>query len=274
MHSIKLFLPVIFSIGIIVASCTSKDPGKRILRAAVDADELPSLKDKKVLMVYGGWPGHKPKEFTEKISELLKKEGAIVTVSDSVDVYADKSIMSSVDLIIQSITMDKINKEQIEGLVKAVKGGVGFAGTHGGFCDAFRENTTYQYMTGGQFVAHPGGQIKYTVNILDKNDLITRGFDDFDTKTEQYYMHVDPNVKVLATTTFDGKHDDWIEGAIMPVIWKKYFAKGRIFYLALGHNPEEFDQPEVQKLLMNGLKWASGSKYLPKEDWLNPVYQD
>ncbi|MEE4284612.1 MAG: ThuA domain-containing protein [Mariniphaga sp.] len=235
-------------------------------------DELPSLKGKKILMVWGGWEGHEPKQVTYKLKPLLEKEGAIITVSDSLGVYANKELMSSVDLIIQAWTMGKISKEQEKGLLDAVKNGTGIAGAHGGLGDSFRENTGYQYMVGGQWVAHPGNIHNHTINITDKNDPITRGINDFQLNSEQYYMHIDPNVKVLATTSFTGEFDNWIDGAVMPVAWKKTFGKGRVFYLSPGHVADDFNSPELMELFLRGIRWASGSKYLPKEEWMSPVY--
>lgn len=236
------------------------------------ADDLPSLKGKKVLMVWGGWEGHHPKELTEKILPYLKEQGAIVTVSDSLGVYTNKKIMDETDLIFQSWTMGKISKEQEKGLLEAVKNGAGLAGTHGGIGDSFRENTEYQFMVGGQWVAHPGGVIDYSVEITDKKDPLTQGVKNFAIKSEQYYMQVDPNVKVLATTTFSGEHGDWFTGAVVPVVWKKMYGKGRVFYISVGHTPADFDIDSSWEILTRGIKWASGSKYLPKENWVNPVY--
>ncbi|TSE10825.1 ThuA domain-containing protein [Aquimarina algiphila] len=239
----------------------------------LEKDELPSLKGKKVIMVYGGWDGHQPKVFADRVNAWLKTKGAEVTVSNSLDIYADEKKMSETDLIIQYWTMGEITKEQEKGLLQAVKNGTGLAGCHGGLGDSFRKNTEYQYMIGGQWVAHPGGKIDYKVDIVNIDDPITKGLTDFDIKdTEQYYMHVDPNSKVLATTTFGNKHNGWIEGAVMPVSWKKHYAKGRIFYLSIGHDPKDFDTPSAWKLLTRGIRWASGSKYQPKENTFNPIY--
>lgn len=235
--------------------------------------ELPSLEGKKILIVWGGWEGHSPKEFAERMEKWTKMEGATVTVSNSLDSYTDSVLMASVDLIIQYRTMDKISQEQEQALLAAVKGGVGFAGCHGGIGDSFRQNTDFQYMVGGQWVAHPGGEIDYRVNITNVEDPVTEGVEGFDIHTEQYYMHIDPNVKVLATTIFSGDHDSWIDGAVMPVAWKKYFGKGRIFYLSIGHSPETFDVPEVWTMLSRGIRWASGSKHQELESWLQPAYR-
>lgn len=237
-----------------------------------DADELPSLKGKKIVMVWGGWPGHSPKEMTEMLVPYLEKEGAIVTIYNSLDVYTDKKIMDDTDLIIQSWTMGEITGEQSKGLLNAVKNGTGLAGCHGGTGDSFREDTEYQFMVGGQWVAHPGGIIDYTVEITDKNDPVSKGLNNFKIKSEQYYLHVDPNIKVLATTTFDGSQNEGYKGAVIPVAWKKTYGKGRVFYISVGHTPADFDIPESWEMLTRGIKWASGSKYLPQEKWVSPVY--
>lgn len=232
-----------------------------------------SLKDKKILVVWGGWEGHSPGKFAEIMIPWLKSQGAIVTVSESLDIYTDKKVMDETDLIIQSWTMGEISGDQAKGLIECVKNGAGIFGVHGGTGDSFRNNTEFQYMIGGQWVAHPGGVFDYRVDITDKNDPVTKGVNSFDIKSEQYYLHVDPNVKVLATTTFSGDHDPWIEGAVIPVVWKKYYGKGRVFYISIGHDPAELQMPEPWKITTRGIEWTAASKYEPIEKVLQPVYK-
>ncbi len=235
---------------------------------------LPSLNGRKVLFTYGGWEGHEPEKFRDYIVPWLREEGAEVLVYDSLEVYADEKIMASIDLIIQIRTMSEIKPEESKGLLTAIKNGCGIAGWHGGMCDAFRNNTEYQYMTGGQWVAHPGGEIEYTVKVTNSSDEIMDGLADFPMKSEQYFMHIDPNVKVLATTTFNGENDDWINGAVMPVCWKKYYGKGRVFYTSLGHNLAHVTTvTEAITIIKRGIQWASASRNAPTEKWLKPIYQ-
>ncbi|MEI9808283.1 MAG: ThuA domain-containing protein [Bacteroidota bacterium] len=187
-----------------------------------EARELPSLKGRKILFTYGGWPGHEPEKFRDYMVPWLKGEGADVLVHNNLDPYTDKALMDSIDMVMQIATMSQISKEQEKGLLEAIeKDGTGMAGWHGGMGDAFRNNPDYQFMTGGQWVAHPGGVIDYKVKITDHKDEVTKGLKDFDMHSEQYYMHIDPNVKVLATTRFNGKINTWIDGCIIPVTWKK-----------------------------------------------------
>ncbi|MFI5368959.1 MAG: ThuA domain-containing protein, partial [Spirochaetia bacterium] len=148
---------------------------------------------------------------------------------------------------------------QEKGLLKAVESGAGIAGWHGGMGDSFRASTDYQFMVGGQWVAHPGGVIPYRVNILQRPDPITRGITDFNMLSEQYYMHVDPSNEVLATTTFGGDLHPWIAGTVMPVVWKRKYGNGRVFYCSLGHVAKDFEVPEAVTLVQRGMLWAAGA---------------
>jgi type 1 glutamine amidotransferase len=213
---------------------------------------------KKALFVWGGWEGHEPKKCVDIFAPWLEEQGFEVEISDTLDSYLDAEKMKSLDLIVQVFTMAQISREQERGLLEAVKSGVGIAGWHGGLADAFRNNTEYQFMVGGQWVAHPGGIIDYEVNIIDHEDPITAGLSDFKMHSEQYYMHVDPINEVLATTTFSGEHASWIDGIVMPVVWKKMYGKGRVFYTSLGHVAKDFDVPQAREIVKRGMLWAAG----------------
>ena len=211
---------------------------------------------KRALMVWGGWEGHEPKQCVDIFAPLLEAAGYKVDIRDTLDCYLEPE-MSQYDLINQVFTMSTISKDQEAGLLGAIKNGAGYAGWHGGMADAFRNNTEYQFMVGGQWVAHPGNIIEYTVDIVQPDDPIVAGMGSFKMNSEQYYMHVDPSNEVLATTTFSGEHCAWIEGTVMPVVWKRMWGKGKIFYCSLGHVAKDFDVPEAREIVRRGLLWAS-----------------
>lgn len=214
---------------------------------------------KKALIVFGGWDGHEPEKCADIAANILKKEGFEVETSNKLDAYLNEKKMMALSLVIPVWTMGSISAEQEKGLLNAVRSGAGVAGWHGGMGDAFRQNTEYQFMTGGQWVAHPGGIVDYTVNIIKRDDPITRGLSDFKMHSEQYYMHVDPGNEVLVTTTFTGEHDGvhWIKGTVMPVVWKRRYGEGKIFYSSLGHVAADFDVPEVKEIIRRGMLWAA-----------------
>ncbi len=224
---------------------------------AIQALASEGLKGKTVLFVHGGWEGHDPRGCREVFVPWLKEEGANVIESDKLSIYKDKAVMGSVDLIVQVWTMGTLQPDEEAGLLEAVRNGAGIAGWHGGLGDSFRNSTEYQFMIGGQWVAHPGNIIDYDVDIKDRKDPVTKGLKRFHMKSEQYYMHVDPAVKVLATTTIKGKGAPWIEGVVMPAVWKKVYGNGRVFYSSLGHVAADFQVPEALEIMKRGIRWAA-----------------
>lgn len=209
------------------------------------------------LMVWGGWEGHEPRQCVEVFAPFLREHGFDVRVENTLDVYLEKDYMEALSLVVPVWTMGQIAGEQEQGLLAAIRSGVGIAGWHGGMGDSFRNNTEYQFMVGGQWVAHPGGIVDYTVNIINHQDPITAGLSDFTMHSEQYYMHVDPSNEVLATTTFSAEHCPWIGGCVMPVVWKRRYGEGRVFYTSLGHVAADFEVPEAREIVQRGMLWAA-----------------
>lgn len=213
--------------------------------------------NKKALIVWGGWEGHEPEKCAHLFASFLEENGFDVEISNTLDSWLDAEKMSRLSLVVPVWTMGTITNDQLSGLLEAVKNGTGLAGWHGGMADAFRDATEYQFMVGGQWVAHPGNLIDYEVNIVDHDDPIMAGIGDFKIHSEQYYLHVDPSNKVLATTTFSGIAAPWIKGTVMPVAWKRAWGAGKVFYCSLGHVAADFDVPEARKIVQRGLLWAS-----------------
>lgn len=227
------------------------------------------MASKRALIVWGGWDGHQPKAVAELFQRALVDHGFEVTTESTLEAYEDAALMASLDLIVPVWTMGTITPEQEKPLLEAVKRGVGLAGCHGGMCDSFRNATEYQFMTGGQWVAHPGNDgVEYTVRITQPDHFITRGAPrEFQVSSEQYYLHVDPAVKVLAVTEFptaegphtpNGKFD-------MPVIWTKFYGEGRVAYNSLGHQANIVAMPEVLGLMTRAMLWASHSESLARD---------
>ena len=211
---------------------------------------------REALIAWGGWSGHEPEQGATIVKAMLEEKGFKVRVETTTKAFADPAI-AELSLIVPIYTMSKIEKEELASLTKAVEGGVGLGGYHGGMCDAFRDAVDYQFMCGGQWVAHPGNIIDYRVNITKTDDAIMHGIGDFPYRSEQYYMHVDPSNEVLATTTFSGEHAPWTKGVVMPVVWKRKHGNGRVFYSSLGHVTKEFEVPEMKTILKRGLLWAA-----------------
>lgn len=218
---------------------------------------------KKALIVWGGWDGHQPKEVAAIFRGVLEGEGFEVEVSDTLEAFADGDKLKALDLIVPVWTMGRIDQKLVDNVSAAVQSGVGLAGCHGGMCDSFRENVDWQFMTGGQWVAHPGNDgIEFIVNLSNSSSPLTEDMQDFTVKSEQYYLHVDPAVEVLATTRFPlvpGPHS--LNKAVdMPVVWTKRWGVGRVYYNALGHQANIMEMDAVKELMRRGFLWCAEGK--------------
>ncbi len=218
---------------------------------------------KSALIVWGGWDGHEPEQVAAHFASVLEAEGFDVRVSNTLDAFLTNDL-TKMSLIVPVWTMGEITGEQCKAVCDAVSvHGVGIAGCHGGMCDSFRSNTEWQFMTGGQWVAHPGDTgVRYKVSFCSSHPIVG-GLADFDVTSEQYYLHTDPGNEVLATTRFPnaagpGPHSANI--CEMPQVWVKSFGRGRVFYNALGHNRAVFDIEPVTELMRRGFLWAADGK--------------
>ena len=224
------------------------------------------------LVVRGGWDGHQPVETTDLFIPFLEANGFTVRVEGSPAPYADADYMSTVDLIVQTNTMTTIEKDEFQGLRAAIENGTGLGGWHGGIADSYRNNVDYLQLIGGQFAAHPGkhpdertgeqsdNYVPYTVNMLPAaaDHPITRGIEDFDLVSEQYWVLHDDYNDVLATTTQAVRPwDPWNRPIISPAIWTRHWGKGRIFVSTPGHRVEVVQNPNVRTIIERGLLWAA-----------------
>ncbi len=215
---------------------------------------------RKALITWGGWEGHEPDKVAAIFRSILEEDGMDVTVTDSLACFDDAEALKPLDLIVPVWTMSELSKEAAENVSEAVSRGTGLAGCHGGMCDAFRANVLWQFMTGANWVAHPGGDgVDYTVTITDRDHELTAGIGDFDVSTEQYYLHTDPANHVLATTRFPTV--TWYHAtnppADIPVAWTRRWGLGRVYYNALGHKADVIETGPAFEMLRRGLIWAS-----------------
>lgn len=203
---------------------------------------------KKILLIYGGFRFHEPQETLKVFVPFLKNVGFDIDIYSNIKIYADYKKIIKYNLILQNFGEKKITKKQEKGLLYAVKSGLGFVGFHAGLCDTFKNSYNYQRMVGGQFVFHP--KVKEFKVIINKKSNILKGIKSFKIKTELYYFHFSPEIKIHAWTEVENKIK-------MPVVWTKNFGKGKIFYCSLGHNKKDFEKKEFFEIMKRGIIWTS-----------------
>lgn len=215
----------------------------------------------RVLYLYGGWPGHLPYEAAGWARGVMGRLG--FEVEETNDPAWLERDLTGYDLIVigwtQSTTTEDLSDRAEQRLHEAITSGTGLAGWHG-MAAAFRSSLRFSLIAGASFLEHPGGEgvpVPYTINVVDREHPVTSGVEDFEIASEQYYMHVDPSVHVLATTTFSGEHMPWLEGVVMPAAYVRNWGEGRVFYATPGHDPAELRHPQAELLIGKGLAWAA-----------------
>ncbi|MDC9823429.1 ThuA domain-containing protein [Devosia sp. ZB163] len=211
---------------------------------------------KSALVVWGGLELHEPEKGAHVVREILEAENFKVTVTDDYTALGADGV-GAFDLIVPQITGGELDREHSIRFCSAIEAGTGLAGFHHALATTFPGNPRMRFLGGSTFATHPGDIITYRVDPKVTSDPIMAGIGSFEHTSEQYYMHVDPTVEVLATTTFSGEHAFWKKGVEMPVVYKSAYGNGRVFYTALGHKPAELDKPEIRTILTRGLLWAA-----------------
>ncbi len=219
------------------------------------------------LIVSGGWEGHRPVEATDLLRPFLIAEGFEIVTHDSPECYADEAVVGPADVIVQCVTMSSISDAACEGLRAAVAGGAGLVGWHGGIADSFRDSAPYLQLVGGQFVAHPGmtsatGEhvvdVPHAIEFSGAEHPITRGLDDFELETEQYWVLADGYSTVLATTTLASREGDpWSRPVVSPAVWTREWGQGRVAVVTPGHSLEVLRHPTVRTLIERSVSWAT-----------------
>ncbi|NQX29700.1 ThuA domain-containing protein [Microbacteriaceae bacterium VKM Ac-2854] len=224
------------------------------------------------LIVRGGWEGHSPVAATEVFLPFLREQGYEVRIEESTAVYADAAALAATDLIVQSVTMSTIERDELAGLTAAVIAGTGLVGWHGGIADSFRDASDYLHLIGGQFATHPGAHpdqrrgdasdnfLPYTVSITaaGREHPITAGIDDFELVTEQYWVLHDDLIDALATTTHPAPAwHPWHRPVTSPAVWTRQWGAGRIVVATPGHTPEVLRDENVRTIIERGMLWAT-----------------
>ena len=182
-------------------------------------------------------------EIIKSLSEC--QEFQITRVDENLDALISPNL-DSYDLIVFYYTVGEITDAQKNGLLNHIASGKGYVGIHSA-ADSFRGCPEYRAMVGGHFVTHPRYR-DYQVNVADEAHPITEGIVEFMVTDEQYIVDYDPRVNVLASALWQGR--------AVPVVWTKDWGKGRVFYLALGHDAAACRHETFGTLLQRGSLWA------------------
>lgn len=206
---------------------------------------------KRVLLLTGG--KYHPWEGCGRIFTQFMEAGGRFSVDRTEDCNALKAgAIAKYDAVVVYTQGGKLTREQEHGLLGYVRSGGAFVGLHGATA-SFKENPGYLEMLGAEFERH-GPVMAFPVRITGAESMITARIPEFRITDELYLLKkFEPQATtVLATAHWHGKD--------VPVAYTKSYGKGRVFYLALGHDERAFEHPEFQRMVRRGVDWALGRK--------------
>jgi len=201
----------------------------------------------KTLFFYGG-EIHDAKGCAKVVGPVLKKSKLfdVTEVAEDLSFFTKKNL-KPFELVVFYYTVGKIADRPKNALLNHIAQGAGYAGIHSA-ADSFRDCPEYRAMVGGHFVTHPHFR-EYQVSVADAEHRICEGLPmEFLVEDEQYVTDYDPRNHILCSALW--------KGMAMPVAWTKPWGKGRVFYCALGHNPDACRNAHFHKLFIQGAQWA------------------
>ncbi len=156
-----------------------------------------------------------------------------------------------------------LDSEQKEAFLSFVRDdGKGFLGAHNA-TDTFYEWAEYGEMIGGYFDGHPWNQFKATVVLEDRDFAATRHFPPrFVIHDEIYQFKNFSSDRVRLLMSLDTTQVDMaakgVKQAEIPIAWTRQYGAGRVFYCSLGHRSEVWENPVIQTMWVEAVKWAMG----------------
>jgi len=167
------------------------------------------------------------------------------------------------DTIFYLGTGEGLSDQQRKDLLSFVKeDGKGFVGAHTGD-DAFFQWPEFGEMIGGYFDQHPWGVFDAPIIVEDQGFPAMKHLPVRFTIKDEIYQHKNwSRDKVHVLARLDASKLDYTKPNIhrddkdFAVAWAKMYGKGRVFYATFGHAAETWDDPRVQTLYLEALKWA------------------
>lgn len=218
------------------------------------------MNGKRTLILLGGaW--HDFVGFAEIIPALLAEEGlASEPTYDPDDLLRLGLAEERRDLVVLYTCYDESGEtgegpgarrptnEQVRALADWVQGGGALLGIHGATV-AGESAPAFGALLGASFVSHPARH-DFTVYPVAVPHPITAGIEPF-TVRDELYLHefeASPDVHMVAL----------YGGAAHPLVWSRREGRGRVAYLALGHDREVWDHPAFRRILRQAARWLIG----------------
>ncbi len=196
---------------------------------------------------------------------MLRTDTELITKTDP-KARNQKTLNYFDALVFASTTgeLDLTNDQKRDMLSFIHDDGKGFVGVHAAL-DTNYKWPEYGEMIGGYFNEHPWGTFMAPIITEDPSFPAVRHFPKEFTKYDEIYQPKDwSRDKVNVVLSLDPSKLDLSNKKIhrsdhdFAVAWAKMYGNGRVFYSTLGHTKEAWDDPDIQKMYFEAIRWALG----------------
>jgi type 1 glutamine amidotransferase len=198
------------------------------------------------------------------LKQIGERAGAFEVTATQDCALLNRDALKQYDAVVFYTTGElPISDEQKAAFLEFIKSGKGFVGIHSA-TDTFYKWPEYGELIGGYFDQHPWHQ-DVTVNVEDAKHPATRHLGkSFTIKDEIYQFKAFSRERVHVLLSLDVASVDLTRPAVhrtdkdFALAWWRNYGKGRVFYTALGHRAEVWQDARFQQLLLGALQWAIG----------------
>ncbi|NLS28005.1 hypothetical protein S2M10_30080 [Sphingomonas sp. S2M10] len=199
------------------------------------------------------------------LAQIAKQLGRASFVTENAAIFNDDQLRHFSVIVLNSASGDFLTPEQRAAFARFVARGGGVVALHAAGDNSHTDPWYVRTVIGTRFIGHPGGDdhIQSAKLLIDQPDHpamagVTLPWSPMD---EWYAFDANPaeqGMTVLARID-EGSYRPGAKLSMgaHPVIWVNPSTKGRVFYSALGHSPEAYDDPHYRRILTNAIRWAA-----------------
>ncbi|HET9533324.1 MAG TPA: ThuA domain-containing protein, partial [Blastocatellia bacterium] len=195
------------------------------------------------------------------LKDIAARSGIDVTATEDCSMISREGLKPYAAVVFYTTGELPMTDEQKAALIDFVKSGKGFVGIHSA-TDTFYKWAEYGEMIGGYFDGHPWHQ-EVTIKVEDRQHTATRHLGESFKITDEIYQFKNySRERVRVLMSLDAGSVDLAKPGVrradkdFAIAWSRSFGSGRVFYTALGHQPEVWQDERFQRHLVEGLRWA------------------
>ncbi|MDQ1231330.1 ThuA domain-containing protein [Sphingomonas sp. SORGH_AS_0879] len=199
------------------------------------------------------------------LADIAKRLGRPSFTTENAAVFNDEQLSRFSVIVLNSASGDFLTPDQQAAFARFVAKGGGVVALHAAGDDSHKEPWYADTIIGTTFIGHPNGedhiQSARVIATAPRHPILAGVRMPWVARDEWYSFSGNPATRgmtVLAEVDEASyRPGDTLRMGTHPVMWINPRAKGRVFYSALGHEPQLYGDPAYRRILTNAIRWAA-----------------